>query len=58
MSIRKIRRNEFIKVASIPLLNTFLPHNSISKYLNKNDYDIYGGWKKKKFLSSLSCIKI
>ena len=38
MSIRKIRRNEFIKVASIPLFNTFLPYNSISKYLNKNDH--------------------
>ena len=49
MSIRKIRRNEFIKVASIPLFNTFLPYNSISKYLNKNDFDKYGGWKKKKF---------
>lgn len=48
MSIRKIRRNEFIKVASIPLFNTFLPYNSISKYLNKNDFDKYGGWKKKK----------
>lgn len=49
MSIRKIRRNEFIKVASIPIFNTFLPYNSISKYLNKNDFDKYGGWKKKKF---------